>query len=369
MVTCLFLAFLPFLHGFNVLQIGIGLSNSHIMFNYRIAQTLTGHGHNVTLLMVNKIPSWIRQCPNVHHIEQPVSKDIIPQMNVIQHIAFQKTDYVAMIRSQRLINRFVIERCLAVLNDPDHKHYITQIRYDVVIGESFDLCIHALYSATSSHKFIAVVAGAYVLPFTSLATGVPDNPSFIPQMMTTYSDQMSFVARLINFAIGSIGKLFLRISLFKYEWKIVRDFSSCVDDACSSFLKRTSALMLNGNGPMDFPRPLVPQMFYMSDLEIKREVVLSKVRCSCCMSFQITFPKKLLHYTLPMLRTFSNKIAGNRLFNIGSLVALFAFECLQFEQRTKNPLSAENIFGCYNAILPFIIMLEVISRKFVTTYL
>ncbi|VDP14476.1 unnamed protein product [Soboliphyme baturini] len=174
------------------------------------------------------------------------------------------------------MSRLFVERCLLAVNDPMIKHHLTLVRYDVVIGQSFDLCAYALQSMTNSRKFVAVAAGVYVLPFTGLAAGVPDNPSFIPQTMTTYSDHMSFVKRLANSVIASVIRVLVRTKLLKYQCEMMRNVSRSIDDACWSVMKTTTALMLNGDGPIDFPRPLVPRMYYMSDLEIESQVVLSK---------------------------------------------------------------------------------------------
>ncbi|VDP43905.1 unnamed protein product, partial [Soboliphyme baturini] len=87
---CLCLSLMPLVDGFNVLQIGIGLSNSHIMFNYRMAETLADRGHNVTLLMLSKIQTKLKQCPNVHHVEQPLTGNITEQFDVFRNTFFEK---------------------------------------------------------------------------------------------------------------------------------------------------------------------------------------------------------------------------------------------------------------------------------------
>jgi hypothetical protein len=72
---CCFLILLNFCNGLKILQIVPGFTNSHVLFNYRLAETLTELGHEVKLwtqMEMNMVSGEFGLPKNVTEVRVPI---------------------------------------------------------------------------------------------------------------------------------------------------------------------------------------------------------------------------------------------------------------------------------------------------------
>jgi len=165
-------------------------------------------------------------------------------------------------------------------------------KFDLVITETFltDCFLPFVHKFNAPH--VAFSSGV-MFPWSNDRMGNPDNPSFIPTMGTSFSDQMSFSERLTNVvtnvALKIVFSVLERIITEGYVHKhIGNDVPPLFDIA-----RNTSLLLVNTHFSLNRPRPLVPGIVEVGGLYLKPPKKLPKVRLMCISSGRVTNIEKL----------------------------------------------------------------------------
>jgi glucuronosyltransferase len=88
--------------------------------------------------------------------------------------------------------------------------------------------------------------------------GNPDNPSYIPTVGTSFSDQMSFSERLMNVVTNVAMKIMFSVAdRIVTEGYVHKHIGNDVPPL-SDIARNTSLLLVDTHFSLDRPRPLVP---------------------------------------------------------------------------------------------------------------
>lgn len=175
-------------------------------------------------------------------------------------------------------NMFVTTCSQFVNNEQD---FITKYRnkFDLTLSHFFTLCPLGINHQLQVPKFVWLASGTYITEFAATKIGMPTLGSFIPHYSAPYSDKMLFTERIFNLFRLSFNELLTTrlLSFGETEESVFRKITNEEFPDLFSVMRETQALLINGECFLDFPRPLLPNVFYMGDVEQKQTKKLNEV--------------------------------------------------------------------------------------------
>ncbi|KAJ9582122.1 hypothetical protein L9F63_003536 [Diploptera punctata] len=148
-------------------------------------------------------------------------------------------------------------------------------KFDVVIAEMFTTdCIIPL-----AHKFKAPLIGissCATFPWIDYKIGNPHNPSFVPNLFTSFSDNMNFFERLINTVCEVLFSTIYSLTEGLVTQNYVNHHFRDEMPLLSELAKNTSLILVNTHFTLNRPRPLLPGMVEVGGLYLKPPKLLPK---------------------------------------------------------------------------------------------
>lgn len=246
---------------------------SHFMMMEPYLKALVARGHE--LVVVSHFP----QKEAVTHytdivLEDPLMRPSSGTGVSIEDVQPKKNPFVNVIR----LAEIGLLACETVLSHPSVKKLIrSEEEFDVVINEVF----HTDCFLPFAYKFKAISIGlstSVLMPWANDRLGNPDNPSYIPNLFTSYSDHMNFIERITNALTSVLYKMIYHFFSDSPSQQLVRKhFGQDVPDL-AELATNTSLLLVNSHFSLNAPRPLVPRVVEIGGLHISKPKPLPQVR-------------------------------------------------------------------------------------------
>ena len=170
--------------------------------------------------------------------------------------------------------------CESTFRDQKLMQRLKDSNFDLVFAHSIFTCsivIAQYLDVRYVTVFMAIPPSAFIRQH-----GSPVNPAYNPEMLTGFSDRMSFLQRVINtgfsfgfWLLGDIPVHNSQGSTVKTKYNIKPELSM-VDS-----LARTEIWFIGGHFVLDFPRALQPNVIQMGGISARSSRPLSKVSFSC----------------------------------------------------------------------------------------
>jgi len=160
-------------------------------------------------------------------------------------------------------------------------------KFDLVITETFFTDCFLPFV----HKFNApnvAISSCVMPPWSNDRMGNPDNPSYIPTIGTSFSDQMSFSERLINVVANVALKIMFSVAERMVTEGYVHKHVGNGVPPLTDIARNTSLLFVNTHFSLNRPRPLVPGIVEVGGLHLKPPKKLPKVRLTCSSAGHVT---------------------------------------------------------------------------------
>ncbi|XP_049793134.1 UDP-glycosyltransferase UGT5-like isoform X1 [Schistocerca nitens] len=233
---------------------------------------LSNRGHNITLV-ISEVEKDLPD--NWEIIRVPV---ILPPTDGNRN-AFQT--------QSAMVNGWVIYTFLSYMGSEMCEKYLqhevfqnlietTERKFDLLLMEFFmNECLIAY-----SHKFsVPVVAlssfGGF--PMTTDVVGDPYLPSYVPDTMFEYTDQMTFWQRLKNGLLVMYARCIYSHWYYPKLDKIVHKyFNDPTMPSVSTLLTNTSLVILQSHVSFSYPRPHVPNVIETGGMHIQQPQALPK---------------------------------------------------------------------------------------------
>uniref|UniRef100_A0A8C2YR61 glucuronosyltransferase n=1 Tax=Chinchilla lanigera TaxID=34839 RepID=A0A8C2YR61_CHILA len=106
-------------------------------------------------------------------------------------------------------------------------------------------------------------------------TGCPNPSSYIPQLLTTYSDHMTFLQRVKNMLYPLGLKFFCHIAFSPFESIASEVFQGEV--SLVDVLSHASVWLFRGDFVLEYPRPIMPNMVFIGGINCVSRKSLSQV--------------------------------------------------------------------------------------------
>ncbi|XP_078595896.1 UDP-glucuronosyltransferase 1-2-like isoform X2 [Branchiostoma floridae x Branchiostoma japonicum] len=148
-------------------------------------------------------------------------------------------------------------------------------RYSVVISDPFFPC-GAILSAYLDCRvpYIALLRGDPLF-LDVKATGVPLPPSYVPSLLTDFTDDMTFLRRLQNVVLSTVVPVLARQVVNGIYNKLVRKYIG-EEETIQSVSSRTDLWLYRTDDVLDFPRPSMPNIVQVGGLNVRAAVPLTE---------------------------------------------------------------------------------------------
>uniref|UniRef100_A0A914MXD3 UDP-glucuronosyltransferase n=1 Tax=Meloidogyne incognita TaxID=6306 RepID=A0A914MXD3_MELIC len=276
-----FFLLLNYINCLNILQIVPGFTNSHVLFNYRLAEELTKLGHSVVLwtqMEMNMVFTGDFKLPDgVNEIRESIQfkdKLKVEGLKVFQEMIFESGTPYELWWTGREFKEMRLEACEQMLGEGRAK-LLSSVKYqkfDLAIGHFHDFCPVAMARSVGVSRIIWITHGPSLYDFTSLSLGLQTFPSFVPHPLSFNSDRMNFLQRLINVIWHYSGIEFVNLPnvLLHEENSLYKKFFPKSKNLWSVG-QQVSVLLLNGERFLDFPRPLPTFILNLGSLASKQQ--------------------------------------------------------------------------------------------------
>ncbi|VDL77587.1 unnamed protein product [Nippostrongylus brasiliensis] len=155
----------------------------------------------------------------------------------------------------------MLKSCKGLLDDNQMLSSLRDSKFEVVYTELFDSCASGIAELLGIQN-IVVVSAFGMMPRHYDIAGISTMPSFMPVMLTSYSDEMTFVQRLLNF------KTEVQLNLKMRYWE--REFQKLFGTKRANFPSilqiyedKVSLIMTNVNEFTETPRPTANMIRYI----------------------------------------------------------------------------------------------------------
>ncbi|XP_069681756.1 UDP-glycosyltransferase UGT5-like isoform X1 [Periplaneta americana] len=163
---------------------------------------------------------------------------------------------------------FGVHSCKAVLSHPEFVKLIkSNQKFDAVI---YDL-LHTDCFLPLATKYGAVSIGVsptVLMPWANDPMGNPDNPSYIPNLFSRYSDQMNFIARTVNSVTMVLFKVIYYFKSYRPSQEVARQHFGQDVPELDVLARNMSLVLVNSHFSLNSPRPLVPGVVEVSGMHI-----------------------------------------------------------------------------------------------------
>ncbi|XP_005395395.1 PREDICTED: UDP-glucuronosyltransferase 1-2 isoform X1 [Chinchilla lanigera] len=162
--------------------------------------------------------------------------------------------------------------CVELLRNNSLISQLNSSSFDVVLNDPVFPCgaVLAKYLSIPAVFFLRGIPCG--LDFES--TGCPNPSSYVPQLLTTYSDHMTFLQRVKNMLYPLGLKFFCHIVLSPYESIASELFQGEV--SLVDVLSHASVWLFRGDFVLEYPRPVMPNMVFIGGINCVSRKPLSQ---------------------------------------------------------------------------------------------
>ncbi|KAK5645049.1 hypothetical protein RI129_006349 [Pyrocoelia pectoralis] len=244
-----------------ILGIFQGFSYSHQQLGNKILYELAARGHQVTALIPGPFApkTTIKNYKSVKTESPAFIKDKMPDLykeaerGIINRVLY--IDAMGIMFSEMVFNETTVQDLLK-----------SNEEFDMVIVEQFlneafkGFCYH--YKA-----HCVVVSTIGTSRWTDFQMGNPINPSYMPDMLLNYSNNMNFCERLVNSLIFLLATVnFFLFTLPKHNEIVQKNFPGAPH--INELYFNSSLMLLNSHVSINSAIPLVPNMIEIGGFHV-----------------------------------------------------------------------------------------------------
>ncbi|KAL5291876.1 hypothetical protein ACFFRR_010948 [Megaselia abdita] len=252
----------------NILALFTSASPSHVIINVSAAKALIAQGHNVTV--VTSIPVKDKNPPYKHILlpsDEQIFTDIEKGMLAMSNTPSPIDKFKNMVKSLTGMTQLQYDG----MRSAEFQSLINSEKFDLVISgyffNGFNLAVAAQLKVPIILIWTANPAG-----FANTFTGNPTFGSFVPNMLVTNKQPMSFGERIMSFIANNVFGLlhdFINYKCGQYYDEYVQEFNLKDMPSFDDMRKNVSLVFCNSHfseGPI---RPNVPAIVEIGGIQIK----------------------------------------------------------------------------------------------------
>ncbi|XP_065219035.1 UDP-glycosyltransferase UGT5-like isoform X37 [Planococcus citri] len=244
-------------------------SKSHYAVLDPLLVKLAELGHDVTVYnpypKKNKIPNY-KEIDIASCMKLPVNIDTIT-MDDMASMASSPFSCLAFLFINLQNNNIpTCDPLLQLLNSTE--------KYDLFFTETFVSDAMLMYAAKFKVPVITYIPNV-MFPWLASRMGNPDNPAYVPNILSGFVGEMSFFQRVQNTVLYGLSMILYPLRTSKNDDTIIHsvyESAPPVDD----LIKNTSLLFIGANSVINSPMPMVPAVVDIGGIHIKPAKPLPK---------------------------------------------------------------------------------------------
>ncbi|XP_012922396.1 UDP-glucuronosyltransferase 1-6 isoform X2 [Heterocephalus glaber] len=260
----------------------VPLDGSHWLSMKDILEHLSGRGHDIVVL-VPEINLLLKESKHYTRKIYPVSysqEELEDRFRSFGNLQFAERAYVTAALMEYKNSMVVIDlwffNCQSLLKDSNTLNFLKDSKFDALFTDPGLPCgvILAEYlQLPSVYLFRGFPCSLeHVLDFAG--SQCPNPSSYIPQLLTTYSDHMSFLQRVKNMLYPLALNLFCSTVFGPYPRIASELFQREV--SLVDVLSHASLWLFRGDFVLDYPRPIMPNMVFIGGINCVSRKPLSQ---------------------------------------------------------------------------------------------
>ncbi|XP_068688914.1 UDP-glucuronosyltransferase 2C1-like [Montipora foliosa] len=234
-------------------------SGSHYLLIRTVMEELATRGHEV-VMMVGSDHTHSRSTEKIPHkvYQVPFKRGYIK--DVVSHAAMEKN----MFQLFRKISEYFQTSCDSLLKS---KELLEDLRnFDLVVYERGAICGVFVGELFQIPK-VSILTG---IPRPGSSFKVPSPVSYVPMLMTGFTDKMSFLQRVANlgayFALNLMSEFMIRF----YAVPLKTKYNITPEIGIYEALSNDELSIMSGDFALDYPQPLLPGQILVGPITIKK---------------------------------------------------------------------------------------------------
>ncbi|CAJ0594198.1 unnamed protein product [Cylicocyclus nassatus] len=273
----IFIAIISFSTSYKYLVYNPFFGYSHLNLLGSLSDVLTEGGHEVTILMPEIEEDYLNQTGTeltkkiIRIPGDPRAVKMLKESKKteLRNVWSLSASPMIMWKMTKNLTNMLTYQCEYLMNDEHLLQSLREEKFDVGVAEAYYVCGLALFEALNINTTIAMLSNIH-LDSVTYAIGEPSFPSYVPGLMSTTGDRMTFSQRLQNVLALIIGR---EISNYVNEKEIDvlrQKYGSFKDHY--ELIAQTSFIFTRSNPYLDFPRPTLHKTVMIGGFEISRKL-------------------------------------------------------------------------------------------------
>lgn len=254
----------------NVLALVPLPARSHWIIMEPLFKELAARGHQVTVFST---------FPQKNPLANYTDVDFSVQLPVLTNkwsLDMVEQEFTSPRKAMSFIHNISTYTCKVLEEPPFKKLLKSKGKYDVLITELFGNDCFAYFAHILDIPLISIVT----TPGSSWAadrTGMPDNPSYIPNVFVDFGHSMTFWQRVYNTAVVVYGKLLYYFPMSRVIRDVAEKHLGEPLPPISDVVSKTSLLLINSHFSIIQSRPFPPNVIEIGGIHIKDRRPLEQV--------------------------------------------------------------------------------------------
>ncbi|XP_069323814.1 UDP-glucuronosyltransferase 1-6 isoform X2 [Eulemur rufifrons] len=251
----------------------VPLDGSHWLSVKDVAERLSARGHEIVVLapevnlLLKESKYYSRRIFPVPYDEEELKN----RFRSFGNSVFAERSYVMTPLVEYRNNMFVIDmwfiNCQSLLKDHATLNILKESKFDVLFTDPALPCgvILAEYLGLPSVYFFR----GFPCSLEHVYSRSPSPVSYVPRCYTSFSDQMSFPQRMVNFLVHLLEPALFYCLYSKYE-ELASDVLKR-DVHLPTLYQKGSVWLLRYDFVFDYPRPVMPNMVFVGGINCKNK--------------------------------------------------------------------------------------------------
>ncbi|XP_066287581.1 UDP-glucuronosyltransferase 2C1-like [Branchiostoma lanceolatum] len=259
-----------------VLVVPPALSGSHWFPLASVGQALAGRGHEVTVVVSQDIVAKRRAERPELHFESFLDQGSRARLEVMTGQMSEMAEQPVFRIMQHLHGGLIemTRQCDLLLGDGDLMERLKQAHFQVVITEPFISQCGAIVAAHLGVPHVALLRGD-PSGLDYQATGVPRPPSYVPTIVSGFTDRMTFLQRAQNSVVSCVSPVMFQWFVENMHYDQLRKYIG-EEETLVGVLAKTDVWLYQMDPLLDLPRPSMPNMLNVGGILAREAGPLSE---------------------------------------------------------------------------------------------
>ncbi|KAI1718074.1 UDP-glucoronosyl and UDP-glucosyl transferase domain-containing protein [Ditylenchus destructor] len=263
-------------HAYKIAVFASLISNSQVLFNHRVCETLANAGHDVTFIRVTvyetdftalATPKGVKAHSvnastgaSFERFEAAQSESLFKEYSLFDSQRYTGSGVMFMLET-------VVKSCENLLQNKEFIEWLRRERFDLAFTHMFEACPIGLIHHVKIPSWVWLNS-APLLDFVASSVGVPLPPSYVPPMVMAVKDSMTFTERLKSFVGHGLLSILYPRTVTRPETAMFRKYIDPNFPDLGELSSKAPLVMVNSDELYDFPRPTLHKVINIGGIGV-----------------------------------------------------------------------------------------------------